>query len=668
MSKRRKIAYCFLTVIILVSVFVLAMLAGKLLVTGPDPAGSVSELLIKVTFSDDTEEMISIWPDEVSGAYYAFLPFEAQGGGKACFYNSGNGLSLDGRSFSSGEDLVSYIAEGQHYSLAYRNMSGDTEYAELIFKYLDSIPKVFIYTQSGNLDYLSVNKEFYETGSITVIDEFGNMDYSGTLDSVHLRGNSSFESPKKSFVFELSEERPLLGLGRSEKWYLLAQYMDSTKIRVALANEYMAEHTDLPFVEFRYADVYVNGEYAGLYLIGKNKSIGTFGMTDLEQINEEINQPSELAPVSSADGTIHAFNLQNTPRDHTGGYILEVIPWGRGSAYDVVYPAFCSVYGNCFSIKSPDNASYEEVEYIKSLVDEMEIAIYSPDGINPDTGRHFTDYIDITNWADYYLAKEGFMDNDILMNSSIFICKDSDDVNPKILMGPVWDLDTTFGTELDRRYSHLSNPEYLPMEILYSERLLEYEEVRAEIGRRVAEDLAPWVENEMRDDLLGLYAEMQSSYETDLIRWPEPECYELYSTQSANSSVMLDFMNRRIDFLESYFVRGEKWHKVYFDDGEMIYMRYMVRDGEPLKWIPNPFNYLAFLAGWNVDGEEHSNSLEDIRVTSDITLHARWIDASWLLSGDVESIDAVLRDTEYITLDINELRDFSLAVSEIAGE
>ena len=58
-----------------------------------------------------------------------------------------------------------------------------------------------------------------------------------------------------------------------------------------------------------------------------------------------------------------------------------------------------------FVVKNPRYCSVEQIEYISGYVNEAEKAILSPNGKNPETGKHYKDYIDV----DSFVKKSGFM-------------------------------------------------------------------------------------------------------------------------------------------------------------------------------------------------------------------------------------------------------------------
>ena len=612
------------------------------------PALSVAELELRLTFPDRSEEIISLWHDEENMLYYAFIPKAVTG---IYAYNPGE-LKISGtgdEAVTSGNDLLNSVTFDTPIAFEYPGIS-----ETVVFSYLDELPVFFLETESGNIDFISESKENEEPGSLSVFNAEGVCDYSGNLDSVHIRGNTTFYRPKKNYVLEFDRSYGLLGEDPEDKWFLMAEYGEGTKIRTALATEYVRDYTDLAYLDVRYADVYVNGVYEGLYLFGKSRSAETFGLTDLELLNTKENpelKNAELTPVISEDGSIHAYSLPHVPGDITGGYLLEVI---TSFEYETVFPAFISSHGICYELKEPDNASIEEVTYIKSIIDEMEGAIYSENGVNPVSGKHYSEYIDVSKWADYYLVKEGLSDGDVIANISIYLSKDSDSKDVRIQAGPVWDVDTVLGTFRPFEYSYLTDAEYIHNALIYADGLLKFDEVKAEIARKVETQLIPWYENDMQGEINDLYSEIYDSVLLDRVRWPNEEYQDYSGTPEGNALMIRNYMDKRVNFLHSVYIEGETWHRVSFYSQGMIHKTFMVRGGEHLKYVPNPVNYFGVFVGWSTDSDV-PGSLDDIIVTSDMTFEARWIDTQWLLTYDMDSIRAVIEDTDIILFDPDEL-------------
>ena len=96
-----------------------------------------------------------------------------------------------------------------------------------------------------------------------------------------------------------------------------------------------------------------------------------------------------------------------------------------------------------FGIRSPKYADEREIAYISSLMNEVEQAVRSEDGLS-ETGKTWLDYIDLTSWVRWYMVAEIANDPDKGVTNTYYY-KDADSADPKLRMGPVWDYDNRFG-------------------------------------------------------------------------------------------------------------------------------------------------------------------------------------------------------------------------------
>lgn len=120
----------------------------------------------------------------------------------------------------------------------------------------------------------------------------------------------------------------------------------------------------------------------------------------------------------------------------SGGYLLEID--GRYEEENYWF----STKTHHFVVKYPEAVPLRECEYIAGYLREAETALYSDDGINPDTGKSWEDYFDIKSWASMYLMQD-FMTQWDVESFSFFLYKDADD--PHLYCGPVWDFDLSMG-------------------------------------------------------------------------------------------------------------------------------------------------------------------------------------------------------------------------------
>lgn len=113
-------------------------------------------------------------------------------------------------------------------------------------------------------------------------------------------------------------------------------------------------------------------------------------------------------------GQIKGRLLENNPDDITGGYLLDNT--GMNWQYERIESGFVSNAGDPVRITSPKYASLEQVTYISDFYNQMESAILDSLGICQQTGKHYTEYIDVESFAQYYAI------NELLCNEDAGLC------------------------------------------------------------------------------------------------------------------------------------------------------------------------------------------------------------------------------------------------------
>lgn len=135
----------------------------------------------------------------------------------------------------------------------------------------------------------------------------------------HVRGNSAARHPKKPWKLALknnkgeNENLNLFGLGSDDDWILNAIAYDNTRIREKLFIELwndMAETTDYNdrMTDGQYAEVVMNGEYYGLYLVQRRIDAKYLGLSE-HDILLKGKRTSSLEHVYDAYEIIHT-NLE----------------------------------------------------------------------------------------------------------------------------------------------------------------------------------------------------------------------------------------------------------------------------------------------------------------------------------------------------------------------
>ncbi len=206
------------------------------------------------------------------------------------------------------------------------------------------------------------------------------------------RGNSTWWLPKKPYSITFNEKQSFLGMAEAKKWVLLANYLDRTLIRNAVAFE-IAKKTNLEWSPSgKFAEVFLNGKFLGNYFI-----------CEKVQINK---------------------NRLDISKD---SYLLEF-----DVNYDEEFKFKTSVKEFSVNIKNPDMPSEAQFAYIAAYVDTIECILY---GDCPNL--EIEDYLDLQSFADFFIIFELTENSEPLNPKSVFMHKDFGPLKA----GPVWDFD-----------------------------------------------------------------------------------------------------------------------------------------------------------------------------------------------------------------------------------
>ena len=298
-----------------------------------------------------------------------------------------------------------------------------------------ALPSLFLSIQPDQLDSIYNNKDIKVPAQALFISVDRDILYDGPLKHIKTRGNSTFAKEKKPYTIKFFKKQSLLGLDKSKSFVLLANAMDESHIRNAIAFD-LAHLLGLPAPKYTYLSLFVNDEYKGLYQMTNKVEVGkhTLNLIDLEKLNEEANdlpldeyssfcQKDEIQSIQCK-----GMQLEDLPEDISGGYLIELLQY-----YDArTISGFKSSNGEWINIDSPKHASKEEVNYIEHIFDTMVKAM------NPSSGKTIAEYIDVHSFVLYYLLQEVLQNVDGCI-SSFYMYKDQGD--SLFYAGPVWDFD-----------------------------------------------------------------------------------------------------------------------------------------------------------------------------------------------------------------------------------
>ena len=302
-----------------------------------------------------------------------------------------------------------------------------------------SLPAMYITLPPEDFSAILLDKELKFEANVLFVSSENDTLYEGELDHIKTRGNQTFEPEKKSFTLKFPMKTRLLDLYKSRSFVLLANALDESYIRNAISFD-LADLMGLPSPRYAFLKLYVNGEYKGLYQLANKVVVNKhwLNITDLGKLNKEMNfkplgEYERFSCIENQTALRKGALLENDPYDITGGYLLEY-------GCEKIESVFVSDSGDVLGIRSPKYASPNEVSYIADFYNQMEAAVLSADGINPRTGRHYSEYIDMESFARYYLLQEIVLNHDGGTNS-FYMYKDSDSIDSKLYAGPAWDFD-----------------------------------------------------------------------------------------------------------------------------------------------------------------------------------------------------------------------------------
>lgn len=541
-----------------------------------------NQISVKIIEGSEQKTLYS-WLNETEGREYFFLPafvdYDIYVGSKD------KEIYINGKRYYKGERLEwendsiykMEIYDGKEHDLICSH--------DIVFMKSENIPSVFIETDSGSMSM--INDDYQESGSIDIILSEGQVEYSGKLEKISLRGNSTRGYPKKPYSIKLKDAKPLCGMTEGKKWNLLAGWREGTKMNDKLVYD-MADAIGLEnSISSTWVDLYLNGEYNGIYLLCESISVEN----ELEEDNEAINPNIEMAETFEYLN-MKGFEIEDG-HDITGGYLLEK---EFSLYYEEEENGFITDAGNHFVIKSPQYASKRQVEYIRNYFQKIEDLIMERD-------PEYLKYLDLDGFTKRFLIDEISLNFDTGITSMYFYKESGNDI---LYAGPVWDYDTALGSVAPKfgsgetwnsyEYSVLETETGLRQwyQILYKN-----DEFYNEMVINYT-NLLPYMD-ELINSKIDQYAMLiESSVKMNDVRWkdqePETEIVNAghYLSFEANVKYLkyflakrLNFLNKRwgVEYTEFSVPSSGEIHKVVFEqDGKQDVM--WVKDGMILKELP----------------------------------------------------------------------------------
>ena len=331
--------------------------------------------------------------DAGDGNAYVFLPSYADLDSLTIVTDGHTRASLGGVAISDGMVCGDFLFETP-YDLVIGNRYRTT----LQFYRSANVAALYISTGSGKMDYIHQDKNYSESATVSLVADDGTPEHIELTASLKGRGNATWNYAKRPYNLTLSSEADLLGMGAAVNWTLLANALDETNLNTKIVMD-LANQVGLPWSpECAYVDLYLNGEYSGLYLLTEKVEVG----------------PSRLDIDTAAGDFLCNLDLS--------------------SRWDIMRNPFLTQAGRAIEITAPDSLSDFEKINIQNQVQKLEEIIMA----SPDLAAE--ECFDLDSWARRYLIDEISGNIDADLTSSYFYYADG-----VFYAGPIWDYDMSFG-------------------------------------------------------------------------------------------------------------------------------------------------------------------------------------------------------------------------------
>ena len=392
------------------------------------------------------------------------------------------------------------------------NSATKSFYVEI--SYFTGLPRILIDTNNTPIN----SKDDYVEGFVTVKGGLGFEDIAMQEMKIRGRGNSTWAHPKKPYQLKADSKTPMLNMLKDKKWLFLAEYSDKSLIRNKISLDIGAMSRLEYTPKGEYAEVFLNDEYNGTYLIAQK----------VEVKSNRLNLPDN-------------------------GYLVEIDQDYRLDADDVFFKPtiFTQKHNeNVFNIKEP-SVDYNTAEFnlIKDYINNFEAALFGANFKDAQIG--YQAYIDLPSFIDWYLVQEIAKSVDAKYYSSIYF---NYIPGNKIKMGPLWDFDLSYGN-VDYANSQYTNGFWIKENPWYK-RLFEDPAFESEVKERF---MYFYNNTNVILDKIDEYAkQLERAQGKNYEKWPTLGTYVwpnpvYFDTHAEEVSHLKDWVTKRMEWLHGEF-------------------------------------------------------------------------------------------------------------------
>lgn len=514
---------------------------------------------------------------------FVFLPSYADPSDVFVTIDADNEIICEGATVADGKDL-SDLEIGKEYDLA---INGSKKSLTVLRS--AGVAAMFIDTVSGDMEKIDADKTYKERAAISLYTASGDLDYRGTWnDRIKTRGNTTWYFEKKPYNLDLQKAKSLLGMHDGNEWVLLANALDETDLRNKLIYDFAksVQSYDGFSPDCGFVDLYLNGEYNGLYLLCEKR-------VSIERLS------------IGEDG--YFFNLELSNRKLSD---KDPIVVGKGVAIEIQYPKHYT----------PD-----QKEILKQRLDDFKKALLKD-------GDEWKNYIDVDSFARKYLIEEIFANPDGGATSEYYHWDGGDSL---IFAGPCWDYDLSLGNGIDNSEcftasrapkNDLADRPWYPL-------LMEKEEFRAYVIELYKNEFLPKLEA-LKAEIPRAADAIAVAAQNNALRWyrysesieqlTDDMLLKDFLVFNCNEALtqMSSFLEARIAFLNAAWIDGVDYKTITLT-GVMECYYYCVPINEKIENLPTPEDLLAGAGTvWYVQGTDEPFD-SDQPITEDLILYAK---------------------------------------------
>lgn len=516
-------------------------------------------------FVDETDgEKISFaaWEASCEGAYYLVLPsaysqqkFDVEVSYDDRWYS----VYIDEEKYRNGDIWTERLQEEIH-QIKIVDVFGMTRMVKP-FQVLvsEAVPAVLV-TVEAKEELLAkeeyANKQYVEKGDIVILDEKGEVVLDETMERFKVRGNLTAEFEKKPFTFTLAKSASLCGMSESRNWHLLADATDGSHIRNKMMLDWADEISEMYQPNGEWVDLFVNGEYQGLYLLTET--------VEVSESRLNINPSNSVLVEMELDyRALEEENCISTDREH-------------------------------YWVAHSDNVIQEQVlQEIENYLNEIESVLYSAKGIDEFSGRRLSELLDYDSWTDSWLLKEVSSDHDLGTTSQFGVVQDWG--NRSILLaGPEWDFDGTLGNGM---VPWSRNPKNLVTAIPNTKgiksvnqnkwlaQMYQHEDFKLILIQKFKEEVQPKIARLLEKEIDDYVDKIRRPALLDSLRWNgngvnrvfalpenysliEAEDYHKYDVLDQHVEMIKNFLIEKEDFLQKLWIEEREFDVVIEEHNE----------------------------------------------------------------------------------------------------